>query len=132
MTENPGFDETLAKAKRGEATNGEVLVALLNAQLLVPSTEEFDPKSPLSPLSLTLDGVSYMVVFTDFEHMTNFQNVAKTAATLSGKDVVTGISDPTVGLLVNPGTEAGYQIDPKVVVNLAAYVASVAAGTPTT
>jgi hypothetical protein len=128
MTATLGFDETVAKAKVGQATTGEVLVALLSAQLLVASAEDYDPNLPLQPLSLTLDGQTFMVVFTDFDHMKNFQGIAKSAATLSGKDVVVGITDPTVGLLVNPGTISGYQIDANVITNLATYANSVSAG----
>ena len=125
MTEARGFDEVLALAKRNEATNGEVLVAFLTQSFLVPSPADFDAKKPFEPLTLTAGGVSNMVVFTGFEHMKMFESMSKSAGTFSGRDVFLAIQDPALGILVNPGTESGYQIDGPAAAKLAEYVRSV-------
>lgn len=124
MTDASALQATIASAQAGTATTGEVLAAFLGSQVLVPTVDEYQVDKPLNPLFLTIEGAQFMLVFTSFDRLKPFEGSTKSAAALEGKDVVLGIQSSEVGIIIDPGTPTGFQIDGPAVAKLAQYVAS--------
>ncbi len=110
----PGFESVLAAAQRGEAAFGDVLRALAEAPILVPSGAEFaGAPEAFRPLLFTSPaGDPMMAVFSAGDRLARYADIAPYAATLSGRRVLEGLR-PGCGLVLNAGSRLGMEIPPQ-------------------
>lgn len=122
MTDENAIEAAMAIAHRGESDTRPVLAAFMNGRVIAPSAPGLkDLENGFQPLVLSSPDAlgGYMGLFTSIERAQVFlgPNPDHLFAEMNGSDVVRGI-DPTLGLLINPGSETGMQVSPEIVAAL--------------
>ena len=109
------FEDALLAAQRGEATTTDVLGAFLDAVVIVPSGPAYDDtKGPFEPLIVSNGTDSFMVVFSTVKQVSKFGAAAGATpylASMPAIDVVKRLA-PGAGIVVNPGSDVGFEILP--------------------
>jgi hypothetical protein len=125
----PGIEQSLASAMAGELDMGAFLVQFANAGIFLPS--QTDPADGgVQPLFLAPQGEARMAVFTARDRTTLFASAAPFTTVMLGRHILEGLQ-PGVGLLVNPGSGLGFEMDPVgVAPALQAVAAAHTPGTP--
>lgn len=94
----------------------DLVVSLLESVVVVPSGAEFDSgRGAFQPVLYPRGDVQMMAVFSTFERIgDSIKSIAPYAATMSGLDVIRRLA-PGVGLVVNPGSQEGFEILPEAI-----------------
>ncbi len=114
------LEHELAKGKREDSSPVDVILALLNNEIFVLSREEVeDGSDSVDPLLLTnKDGGPMLAVFSHPSRVPEtYAEVAPYALGIQGAVVVQSLSGDT-GMVINPGHELGFEIDPEGVANI--------------
>lgn len=119
---NPGIEQSLAAAMTGDLDMGAFLLRFAHAGIIVPS--QTDPaEGPLEPLILAPQGEPRLAVFTARDRAALFASAAPHSTVMLGKHVLEGLQ-PDVGLLVNPGTGLGFEMEARGVASALGAIAS--------
>jgi len=126
----PGLESALAAAMAGQLGMGELLRQFSRAGLIVPSITDFsnDPTA-FQPLIFTPDEMPVMAVFTARDRMLPYADVANFSTVMLGRTVFEGLQ-PGVGLVVNPGSGLGFDIQPEGIAAIVAELTAAAVGMP--
>jgi len=105
---NPGIEQSLAAAMTGELDMGAFLLRFAQAGLIVPSravaAESFEP------LIFAPNDLPLLAVFTARDRAAVFAEDAPHTVIMLGRQVLEGLQ-PGVGLLVNPGSGLGFEME---------------------
>lgn len=105
---NPGIEQSLAAAMTGELDMGAFLLRFAQAGLIVPSrsvaAESFEP------LIFAPNDLPLLVVFTARDRAVVFAEDAPHTVVMLGRQLLEGLQ-PGVGLLVNPGSGLGFEME---------------------
>ena len=106
-----GFETILARGREGSATVGEALAAFADSPVIVALAEKDGVQQPVVFTS-PLGGYPVVAFFTARDRMAPVQGIATTSRTLSGRQALEGITGGA-GIVINPGSGLGMEIDPK-------------------
>lgn len=113
-TLNP-LEEALAKGQTGEMEQTDVILAFLNSNVLLLSAKdpEQDPEANLEPIALeSPDGQPMIAVFSEMSRVpAEVGEQAPYGITVQGATVVNSVTENT-GIMLNPGFELGFMIEP--------------------
>jgi len=105
---NPGIEQSLAAAMTGELDMRAFLLRFAHAGLIVPSrsvaAESFEP------LIFAPNDLPLLAVFTSRDRAAVFAEDAPHTVVMLGRQVLEGLQ-PGVGLLVNPGSGLGFEME---------------------
>lgn len=119
-----GLETAIASGRSGDLDVAGVVNTLLSSILFVPSGAEVsDGRGQVQPVLFDRGGVAYMAVFTAMDRIGDFAEMAPYAVALGGSDVVRGLA-PGSGLVVNPGDELGFEVDPSTLDSIRSYLAT--------
>lgn len=106
----PGIEQSLAAAMVGELDMGAFLVQFANAGIILPL--QTDPADgAIEPLIFAPQGEPRLAVFTARDRTALFASAAPFSTVMLGRHVLEGLQ-ADVGLLVNPGSGLGFELDP--------------------
>jgi hypothetical protein len=106
---NPGIEQSLAAAMTGELDMGAFLLRFAHAGIIIPS--QTDPADGgLEPLILAPSGEPRLAVFTARDRAALFASAAPHSTVMLGRLVLEGLQ-PGVGLLVNPASGLGFEME---------------------
>jgi hypothetical protein len=106
---NAGIEQSLAAAMTGELDMGAFLLRFAHAGLIIPS--QTDPaEGGLEPLILAPTGEPRLAVFTARDRAAPFASAAPHSTVMLGRHVLAGLQ-PGVGLLVNPASGLGFEME---------------------
>ena len=117
-----GFETAIVAARAGELTFENLIGLLAETTLVVPSVQDFrlggDKFQPLTfPFE---DGDGFVMgVFTAQDRTDAFDEIAPYATALTGRQILGGLQ-PGAGLVINPGSSLGFQIEPTAVPGIVA------------
>lgn len=97
-----------------------LLGVFVGAQVVVPSGASLqDGRGAFQPVTYAVGSVVYVAVFTTLDRATALGDMAPYATTMTGLDVLRRVR-PGGGIVVDPGSEDGFQIDPEIVESIVA------------
>ncbi|MFF1530864.1 SseB family protein [Cellulomonas sp. NPDC058312] len=109
----PGLEFLIRQGMQGD--NVDIVAALLQAELVVPSGGAVEPDfSGFVPVLYDRDGVPMLAVFTSLERASSTAKIAPYAVTMTGRDVIRRMP-AAHGLVVNPGHAEGFEMLPPAV-----------------
>lgn len=114
------LERELAKGKNDDAGPVDVILALLNNEIFVLSRQEVeDGSDSVEPLLLTnKEGGPMLAVFSHPSRVPEtYAEVAPYALGIPGATVIQSVGEDT-GMVINPGHELGFEIDPEGVANI--------------
>ena len=103
-----GLESILLAGRNGTATPSEGVLAFAEAAIILPSLA-----TPNGPQPLILQGVGgkpLLAVFTAMDRLAPFSQGLASAQTMSGRAILGGMQ-PGAGIVVNPGSGLGMEID---------------------
>lgn len=101
----------IADAKAGRLAMGEMLRALLDAELAIPSGGEVQPDgSGFLPVVFDRNGTQMVACFTARKRV-DLGKMAPWCLTMKGREFLRRVPDG-YGVVVNPGGTLGFEIDP--------------------
>ena len=107
---NPGIETTLARAMAGEVNMGDFLVEFGRAPIIVASRAL--AAESLDPIIFAPQGEPLMAVFTSRDRAATFAVDAPHTVVLLGRTILEGLQ-PGVGLVTNPGSGLGFEMEPR-------------------
>jgi hypothetical protein len=108
------FEALIARARAGEISRADLMLAFLDTMIVVPSGSDFKGgRGTLQPVQVERAGVTWMAVYTSLEGAKQVGHVAPYAVTLPGSTVLAGLT-PGSGLVVNPDG-MGFEVEPSLV-----------------
>ncbi|MCU1527890.1 MAG: hypothetical protein JWP75_1653 [Frondihabitans sp.] len=113
VPENEALLEAMRAARGGTGSLQTVISHLVRSILFLPSaTNPADTQAGgVQPVLFPVNGVSFLAVFTSLEASKAVSDIAEYSVALSGAQILRGVM-PGAGLVVNPGSDEGFQIDP--------------------
>ncbi len=111
MEQQNTLEDALADGQAGKISTEDFLKTLVKSQVFVPSRQEVQPDGAgLAPLVLEQQGKSFVAVFSSSERAQSAEG-----QTLYCLQIVCGALLPRLphgyGLVINPGSALGLQID---------------------
>ncbi len=108
------FETLIVRARAGEVSRADLMLALLDTVMVVPSGSDFaGGRGALQPVQVERAGVTWMAVYTSLEEARQVGHIAPFAVTLLGSTILAGLT-PGSGLLINPDG-VGFQVEPSLV-----------------
>ncbi|WP_445153493.1 SseB family protein [Arthrobacter sp. Hor0625] len=129
MTEQPApmdlqplndLEEKLAKGEQPDANPVDVILSFLNNEVYIVSSETIDgPDSQVEPLVLAnAAGKPVLAVFSHPSRVTEqYLDAAPNVLGTQGAAIISNLGDE-LGMVINPGTVYGFEIDPEGVANI--------------
>lgn len=123
MSGNDGprsLSDAVQAARSGELDFRGLLGEFVAAQVVVPSGASLqDGRGEFQPVTYAVEAVTFVAVFTTLERASSLGDMAPYATTMSGLDVLRRVR-PGGGVVVDPGSADGFQIDPELVESIVA------------
>jgi SseB protein N-terminal domain len=108
------FETLIARARAGEVSRADLILAFLDTMVVVPSGSDFDGgRGTLQPVQVERAGVTWMAVYTSLDGAKQVGHIAPYAVTLPGSTVIAGLA-PGTGLVINPDG-MGFELEPSLV-----------------
>ena len=107
---NPGIETTLARAMAGEVNMGDFLVEFGRSPVILVSRAL--PSESFDPVVFAPHGEPLMAVFTARDRAVALAAQAPHTVVLLGRTVLEGLQ-PGVGLVMNPGSGLGFEMEPR-------------------
>lgn len=112
MTGQDKIEQAIGEAKAGKRGIDAMLDTLLEGDLVVPSGAAVDPDGAgFQPVLFDRDGVPMVAVFTGTERIGEVGALAKYALSIGARDLLSRVP-PGHGVVINPGQDLGFEIDP--------------------
>ncbi|SDX38625.1 SseB protein N-terminal domain-containing protein [Arthrobacter sp. cf158] len=114
------LEAKLASAEQPDANPVDVILAFLNNEVYLVSSEAVDgPDSSVEPLVLSnADGQPVLAVFSHPSRVDErFLDAAPHVLGTMGSAILGNIGDE-LGMVINPGSEFGFEIDPEGIANI--------------
>jgi hypothetical protein len=109
-----GLESAIVAARDGELSFNTLIGIFAETTMIVPSTKDFrEGADSFQPITFPFDGGDgyVMAVFTAQDRTDAFDGIAPFQTALSGRQILGGLQ-PGVGIIVNPGTTLGFELDP--------------------
>lgn len=107
-------------ARSGELDFRGLLGEFVAAQVFVSSGAALrDGRGEFQPVTYAVGTVTFVAAFTTLERASALGDMAPYATTMSGLDVLRRVR-PGGGVVIDPGSADGFQIDPEVVESIVA------------
>jgi hypothetical protein len=120
----PGVEEALDAAMGGQLSMKDFLLQFSDAGLIVVSATDFTGHpEQFQPMLFTPDETPLMAVFTARDRANQWAEKAPFSMTMLGRHVFEGLKDG-VGLVVNPGSGLGFEMQPGGVATILAELTS--------
>lgn len=106
-------EKAIDRARRGVLAPQALLWTLAASKVVVPTPDgDFsgDPRT-FVPLLIGRDSMQFLVVFTRPVLIGSYASRAPQFIEMLGGDIVTGMP-PGVGIVINPGTDEGFELPP--------------------
>ena len=109
-----GLESAIVAARAGELSFDTLIGIFAETTLVVPSTKDFrEGADNFQPITFPFDGGEgyVMAVFTAQDRTDAFDGIAPFQTALSGRQILGGLQSD-VGIIVNPGTDLGFELAP--------------------
>lgn len=116
----PSLTDAVQAARSGDLDFRGLLGTFVVAPVVVPSGAALDDgRGAFEPVTYAVGAVTYVAVFTTLERASSLGDMAPYATTMTGLDVLRRVR-PGGGVVIDPGSADGFQIDPEVVESIVA------------